>query len=118
MNTTERTMAFGGDGDPSIASKFRNDLRALAGDMEELLKVTAGATGEQIAQARAKAEESLKAAKVALAETQESALVKTRAAARATAEYVRANPWQVLTIAAGAGVALGYLLGRCSGSDS
>ena len=62
--------------------------------------------------------ESLRAAKAGLAEAQESVLVNTRAAARATDEYVRANPWQVLTIAAGAGVALGYLLGRCSDSDS
>lgn len=118
MNSTARAIAPSGDGIPSIANKFRDDLRTLAGDMEELLKVTAGVTGEQIEKARARAEESLKAAKAGLAKAQESVLVKTRAAARATDEYVRTNPWRLLAIAAGAGVALGYLLGRCSESDS
>ena len=118
MNMTEQAMTSSGDSNPSLAGRFRDDLHALVGDMEELLKVTAGATGDQIAKARAKAAESLKTAKAGLAEAQESALVKTKAAARATDEYVRTNPWQVLAIAAGAGVAVGYLLGRCPGSDS
>ncbi len=118
MKTTDLAPESGGESDPLTMVKLRDDLRALAGDMEQLLKATASQTGQQIEQARAKAEESLKAAKVGIAEAQESALAKTRAAARATDEYVRANPWQVLTIAAGTGVVLGFLLGRYSDSDT
>ena len=100
----------GGESDPVTIDKLRDDLRVLAGDMEQLLKATASQTGQQIAQVRARAEESLNAAKVRIAEVQESALVKARAAGRATNEYVRENPWQVMAIAAGVGLALGFFL--------
>ena len=100
--------------------KLRDDLRALVGDMEQLLKATASQTGQHMAQVRARAEESLQAAKLRIAEAQESALVRTRAAGRATDVYVRENPWQVVAIAAAAGLVLGLALGgRSSGaSDS
>jgi ElaB/YqjD/DUF883 family membrane-anchored ribosome-binding protein len=94
--------------------KLRDDLRVLAGDMEQLLKATASQTGQHMAQVRARAEESLQAAKLRIAEAQESALVRTRAAGRATDAYVRENPWQVVAIAAVAGLALGLVLGRSS----
>jgi ElaB/YqjD/DUF883 family membrane-anchored ribosome-binding protein len=69
------------------------ELRAVVADAEELLKATADQTGERIAAARGKAEESLKAAK-------------------ATEDYVRANPWKALGIAAGAGFAFCLLATR------
>ena len=106
------------DSDPFTMDKLRDDLGALAGDMEQLLRATASETGQQVAQVRAKAEKSLKAAKVRIAEAQESALAKTRAAGRATDEYVRENPWQVLAIAAAVGLALGFLIAHSSDSDS
>jgi ElaB/YqjD/DUF883 family membrane-anchored ribosome-binding protein len=110
MKMRSRPPVSGGESDPVTIDKLRDDLRVLAGDMEQLLKATASHTGRQIAQVRARAEESLNAAKVRIAEVQESALVKARAAGRATNEYVRENPWQVMAIAAGAGLALGFFL--------
>ena len=95
MKMRSRAPVSGGESDPVTIDKLRDDLRVLAGDMEQLLKATASQTGQQIAQVRARAEESLDAAKVRIAEAQESALVKVRAAGRATNEYVRENPWQV-----------------------
>jgi ElaB/YqjD/DUF883 family membrane-anchored ribosome-binding protein len=97
--------------------KLRDDLRVLAGDTEQLLKATTSQTGQQIAQVRAKAKESLEAAKVRLAEAQKWTRVRTSAAGRATNEYVRRNPWQVLAIAAAAGFVLGLLLARSSDSS-
>jgi ElaB/YqjD/DUF883 family membrane-anchored ribosome-binding protein len=81
-------------------------------DAEELLKATANQTEEPIATARAKAEESLKAAKARLAEPTEQVMAKTKAAAQATDEYVRANPWKAVGIAAAVGFVLGVLDAR------
>ena len=98
--------------------KLIADLNVLGNDMEQMLKATASETGQHLAQARAKAAQSLTAARARVADLQGAALVKTRAAGRATDGYVRANPWQVMAIAAAAGLVLGILLARDGESDS
>ena len=80
--------------------------------MEELLKATASQTGQQVAQVRAKAEESLSAVKARVADLQQVALAKTRVVGRATDDYAHANPWQVMAIGALAGLVLGFVLTR------
>lgn len=92
--------------------KLMEDLRAVVGDAEELLKATASQTGERIAAVRAKAEESLKAAKAGLAEAQAAVVAKTREAALAADEYVRANPWESVGVAAAVGLVIGMLIAR------
>ncbi len=89
-----------------------DDLRTVVADAEELLKATASQTGERIAAARAKAEESLKSARAGLAAAQAAVVAKTKEAAMATDEYVRANPWQSVGVAAAVGVVLGMLIAR------
>jgi ElaB/YqjD/DUF883 family membrane-anchored ribosome-binding protein len=116
MNAGEWTMTT--EVDPVTAEKLKADLRVLAVDIEQLLKATASQTGEHVAQLRAKAQESLKMALARAAALQDVALVKTRAAASATDDYVRANPWQALAIGAFVGLALGILLSRGGDSDS
>jgi ElaB/YqjD/DUF883 family membrane-anchored ribosome-binding protein len=111
-------MGTDAEGDRITTDKLMADLRVLAVDTEELLRATASQTGQQIAQVRAKAEESLKAVKASVADLQDVALAKTRAAGRATDDYVRANPWQALAICAVAGFVLGSFLARGGGSDS
>ncbi len=86
--------------------KLLEDLKAVVADAEELLKASANQTGERITAARTKAEESLKAAKARLAEQEGAVMAKTRAAAKATEDYLRANPWKAVGIAAGAGFVL------------
>ena len=115
---TTRDRGTDVDGDRVTTDKVTADLSALADDTEQLLKATANQTGQQIAQIRAKAEESLKAAKACVADLQDLALAKTRAAGRATDDYVRANPWQVMAICAVTGFVLGSLLARGGASDS
>lgn len=108
--------------DPQVervtTDKLTADLRVLAADMEQLLRATAGETGQHVTQVRAKAEESLKAIKARAADLQHAALAKTRAVGRATDDYVHANPWQVLAIGAAVGLALGFVFSRGAGSDS
>jgi len=61
---------------------------------------------------RAKAEESLVVAKAKIADAQDALLERTRAAARATDDYVHDNPWRAVGVAAGVGLVIGLLIGR------
>jgi len=89
-----------------------DDFKVVVADAEALLKATANQGGEKLAEVRAKAEESLNAAKARMADAQAELLVRTRAAAKATDVYVHENPWQAIGVAAGVGVAIGLLIGR------
>jgi ElaB/YqjD/DUF883 family membrane-anchored ribosome-binding protein len=104
--------------DRVTTEKLMTDFRVLAADMEQLLKATAGETGQHVTQVRARAQESLNAAKARVADLQHQALAKTRAAGRATDDYVHANPWQGMAIGAVAGLVLGAVLARGIASDS
>jgi ElaB/YqjD/DUF883 family membrane-anchored ribosome-binding protein len=115
MNTNE--MAAVTPGDSVTTEKLMADLRILASDMEQLLKITASQTGDRVALVRAKAEASLQAAKLRVADLQQVAMDKTRVAGRATDAYVRANPWQVLAIGAFAGLVFGLMLGGRSDAE-
>ena len=110
MNAREWVTSAAGDRVNS--DKLMADFRVLAVDIEELLKATASQTGQQVAQVRARAEESLTAVKARVADLQQVALEKTRMAGRATDEYAHANPWQVMAIGAVAGLVLGFVLTR------
>ena len=92
--------------------KLIADLKVVAQDVEELLRATANQTGEKLATARARAEESLRAAKLRIADAGDDVAARTRAAADATDQYVRENPWQAVGIAAAVGFVLGFLLSR------
>lgn len=94
------------------ADKLIEDLHTMIRDAESLLKATASQTGEKIQEARARAEESVLAAKQRLADVEEEALQRARVLAQEADEYVRDNPWQVIGIAAGVGLVLGMLIGR------
>ena len=106
------------DSDRVTTDRLMADFRMLAADMEHLLKAAGDQTGQQAAQVRVKAEDSLRAAKARVAELQDMAAAKTRAAVRATDEYVRANPWQVLALCTFAGFLVGAMLSRSRDSDS
>jgi ElaB/YqjD/DUF883 family membrane-anchored ribosome-binding protein len=77
-----------------------------------LLKATANQTGDRIAAARARMEESLAASKKQLAELEQNMVVKAKAAAQATDQLVHENPWQSAGIAAAVGFLLGMLMNR------
>jgi len=92
--------------------KLVEDLKAVVNDAEALLKATANQTGEKIAEVRAKAEESLKTAKVRIAEEGMEIMEKAKSAAKSTDEFVHAHPWKAVGIGAIAGFAIGLLISR------
>ena len=96
----------------SAKERVIKDFKAVVTDTEELLKATANQTGERIATARARMEESLAATKKQLAELEDGMLEKTRAAAKATDQLVHENPWKSVGIAAAVGLLLGMLIHR------
>ena len=91
----------------TVASKEK-----LVADTEELLRATAGQAGEKVAELRTRLEQRLQGAKVALADAQAFATEKAKAAAHATDDFVHAEPWKAVGIAAALGLALGVLIGR------
>ena len=113
-----REMPTQGRGDRVTTDTLMADLRVLAADTEQLLRATADKTGHQAAQVRARAEESLRSARSRLADLQDVALARTRAAGRATDTYVRANAWPAMALCAVAGLALGFLLAPRGDSDA
>ena len=79
--------------------KLVQDLHTVVTDAEELLKATAGQTGERIEKVRSRAEQSVRDARARL-----------EAAGRDVSDKVQENPWTAVGIAAGAGLIAGILL--------
>jgi ElaB/YqjD/DUF883 family membrane-anchored ribosome-binding protein len=92
--------------------KLTTDLRIVIADAEELLRATAGQMGEKAVVARERIQESLRAAKDKLAQAEEVVIDKTKAAARATDDYVHDHPWGAVGIAAAVGLVIGMLISR------
>ena len=83
------------------SDKLMHDLKTVVGDAEDLLKATASQGGEQIARIRARAEQSVRAARARLND-----------AGGELDQQVREHPWTAVGIAAGVGLVLGILLAR------
>lgn len=106
MNTTPNAV------NEVTRDQLVRDFKVLVNDAEALLKATAGQSGEAVAAMRARVTESLATAKVKVSELEEVAVVKAKAAAAATDQYVHEKPWQAVGIAAGVGLIIGLLIGR------
>jgi len=83
------------------SERLMNELRAVLADAEELLRVTADQAGPKVQEVRARAEESLRAAREHL-----------QGAGAELDSHVRAHPWAAVGIAAGIGLIAGILLSR------
>ena len=92
--------------------KLASDLRVVVADAEELLRATAGQMGEKAVIARERIQESLRAAKDKLSRAEEAVVDQTKAAARATDDYVHEHPWGAVGIAAAVGLVIGMLISR------
>jgi ElaB/YqjD/DUF883 family membrane-anchored ribosome-binding protein len=92
--------------------KLTADLKVVIADAEELLRATAGQMGEKAVVARERIQDSLRVAKDKLARAEEVVVDKTKAAARATDDYVHDHPWGAVGIAAAVGLVLGMLISR------
>ncbi len=100
--------------DPSDVTKEQliRDFKVVIDDAEALLKATAGQGGEALSAARTRAGESLATAKAKMHEAEAALVARTKAAAKATDEYVHLHPWQAIGVAAGLGLVIGVLIGR------
>lgn len=96
----------------SSKQKLVSDMKVVVSDAEEILRATAGVAGEKMADLRERISERLRDAKLRIADAEAALVNKTKAAARATDDYVNENPWQAVGIAAGIGLLIGIIIGR------
>ena len=98
----------------SVANKEKlvSDLKVVISDTEELLRATGGAAGEKAGELRERIAIRLRDAKERLADLEAALVDKTKAAARATDDFVHEEPWKAVGVAAALGLALGVLIGR------
>ncbi len=92
--------------------KLIADMKVVVADAEEILRATAGIAGEKMANLRERIGERLRDARGRIDDAEAVLVDKTKAAARATDDFVNENPWQAVGIAAGIGVLLGIIIGR------
>ncbi|MBN2993247.1 DUF883 domain-containing protein [Pseudomonas cedrina subsp. fulgida] len=88
------------------------DFQTLVTDTERLLNDTKALAGDQADELRAKIQDSLLQARETLKLTEDSLRERGQAAVTATEDYVQANPWQSVGIAAGVGFLIGLLATR------
>ncbi|MEN3371808.1 DUF883 family protein [Dechloromonas sp. ZS-1] len=98
----------------SVANKEKlvSDLKVVVADAEEILRATAGAAGDKVGELRERITIRLRDAKERLQDAEAALLDKTKAAARATDDFVHEQPWKAVGVAAALGLALGVLIGR------
>ena len=105
-------MSEANDLSSNSKQRFVSDMRVVVADAEEILRATAGIAGEKMVDLRERIGERLRDAKLRIADAEAALVDKTKAAARATDDYVNENPWETLGIAAGIGLLLGIIIGR------
>ena len=96
----------------SSKEKLVSDMKVVVSDAEEILRATAGVAGDKIGELRERIADRLRDAKVRIADAEDMLVDRTKAAARATDDYVNDNPWRAVGIAAGVGLLLGIIIGR------
>lgn len=92
--------------------KLVSDLKVVIADTEELLRATTGVAGEKVGELRDRLVVRLRDTKDRVIDLEHALLDKTKAAARATDDFVRDQPWKAVGVAAALGLALGVLIGR------
>jgi ElaB/YqjD/DUF883 family membrane-anchored ribosome-binding protein len=100
--------------DVTVASKDKliSDMKVVMADADELLRATASQAGDRVTELRGKIQSSLANARANLADAQAAAVEKAKEVGHAADDYVQANPWRSVGIAAGVGLVVGLLIGR------
>jgi ElaB/YqjD/DUF883 family membrane-anchored ribosome-binding protein len=89
-----------------------DEVSRLVADVEELVRRVADAADPELARLRANVEATLATTKAALSDGTEQVRRQARDALASGDRYVRERPWEAIGVAAVAGVAIGFLLGR------
>ena len=92
--------------------QLMSDLKSVIQDAEAWLRNGSMLTGDDLQAAKAKFERTLISAKDTLVGLEETVVVRTKEAARATDLYVHENPWTSIGIGAGVGLVLGLIISR------
>lgn len=118
----ERALETGPAGtQPGKAGAMRNgnhagsragEWRNLLADVEDLIKKIAHVDDREVAQVRAKVEQTLARAKTSAADGAATIRGYARDASTATDDYVHESPWTAIGLAAAAGVIVGFLAAR------
>jgi len=88
--------------------RLASDLKTVVRDAEDLMKATAGQTGEKVSEVRSRLAAAIESAK----STCQSLKDKTVAAAKATDVTIREHPYESIGIAFGVGLLVGWLVAR------
>jgi len=88
-----------------------DDVRAVIGDTEELLKAVGAESKEKIAGVRPRLEAGILRAKARVSEMEEAVEARARRALSDADIYAHENPWRTAGVAAGVGAALGAIIG-------
>ncbi len=94
------------------AEKLMDDLRQVIADTEALLRMSAAEVSDSATEVRDRIERRLEAARVQLAELQEIAVARAKAAGQAADAFVHENPWKSIGLAAAIGLVVGLLVAR------
>ena len=89
-----------------------SDVKTVLSDAEDLLRQSAASTGEQAVQLRERGMAMLRQARDKAQSLQETAVAKSKEAARAADDYVHENPWRSIGVAFSVGIVLGLLVNR------
>lgn len=92
--------------------KLLSDIRTVLSDAEDLLRAAAASTGDKAVELRERAMIALTRARETVQDTQAKVVEHSRAAARATDDYVHSHPWRAVAVATGAGFLIGLLVNR------
>lgn len=92
--------------------RLMGDLKKTIGEAEQWLRGAASSTAEDLGDARAKVQETLRSAKTNLLTLEDSVLAKSKLAAQATDTYVHDNPWKAVIIGGVVGLLLGVIVSR------
>jgi ElaB/YqjD/DUF883 family membrane-anchored ribosome-binding protein len=93
-------------------SRIGEDLRALVGDGQNLLKATASASGERIDAVRTQFAAHASSATTRLAELSRPLIERAGRVDGYVRHYARVNPWAALAVAAAAGMLIGLLAAK------
>ena len=96
----------------SARDKLSGDFRSVINDIEDLLKATAGQTGEQVTGMRSRVSAQLQSMKADLENAERAALAQAKRTAQQVDHYAHENPWQAVGIAAGVGFLIGLVVAR------
>lgn len=92
--------------------ELSTDVQKAIRSAEDMFHQAASAGGDKAVELRERAMEQLRVLREKLHDAQDSVVAKSKAAARATDDFVHDHPWKSIATAAAVGMVVGLLLNR------